>query len=59
MSTKLKSLVSGLALVGLVGGVLVFTTQEARAHDSTYQAKNMFAFGNPADLVADYARLFL
>lgn len=57
MSANLKSTVLSLALSGLVGGTFVGTAQEVQADGSTYQAKNMFVFGNPADLVAGAATL--
>ena len=58
MSTKLKFMVLALALIGLVGGTLVATSEEAKANNNThFQARNMFVFGNPADLVAGAATL--
>jgi hypothetical protein len=57
MAANMKSIVFGLALIGLVVCALIGVSKEAWAGGATYQAKNMFVFGNPADLAAGAATL--
>ena len=57
MATKPKLLLLASALICFIGGVLVVTSAEAKAGGAHYQAKNLFTFGNPADLVAGAATL--
>jgi hypothetical protein len=58
MSKKLQLLICALALLGLVGGDLIGTNQDAWAGGATYQAKNMFDFlGGPSVLEAGAATL--
>ena len=57
MSTNLNSIVFAVALLGLVGGDVIGASPEAWANGATYQAHNLFTFGNPAALVAGAATL--
>jgi len=57
MSTNLKSIVFGSALIGFVGVHFTSASQEARADSSYYQAKNMVLFSSPTTLAPGAATL--
>lgn len=58
MLPKIQSLISTVALIGLVGGTLVGTSKEAWAGDAHFQAKNMIALpaGTPVAGAATLTR---
>jgi hypothetical protein len=58
MSPQRKLTMFAVALSGLVGSALLVTGEEAKAnHNIYFQAKNMFLFAPPNDLVAGAATL--
>lgn len=58
MSTKRKLMISAVALSSLVVGAFVVTSEEAKAsHNTHFQAKNLFLFDPPHNLVPGAATL--